>query len=565
MKIFFNFAAVISLLLLWQGVSISQVELVETDNTIYDFLQRMQIKKKIVGYNSANLPVSRSEVAGYLKQLIEKRNTLSQTDRDQLDYYNIEFENEVYGTVKKQSSLFSDFNFEKIFDDKKQKHLYVYKDSNATFYVDYIGSLSYRKSSGDSLGDHSVLLGEGGFGLRGTLYESVGFSLNALNGGRLSGDSADFLFARSTDKRIFANGNTDDFKIENFYDYFTGYLRYQTPSNWLGLSIGRYQVTQGSGFIDKLFLSDNSVPFDFGKIDLKYKALSYSFLYGSLRGDSMGVELNSKNIATHRLDVKLSEIIKFGFFESVIITNSSFSFTFLNPISLLTSAELNKASQGDIPNINNTLMGFDFELVPVKSLAFQGSLLVDDLDFSTLFTDSAKVSNKFGMQIGAYWADAFTVPDLNLKLEYTRLDPFVYAHKSNKAQYTHWDLPLGPALPPNSDQIAAALYYSFGSRVKAGLLFQHQRSGEGLVLDSLGNVVVNYGGNINVGAGESNVVPKFLAGNRVDRDIITFDLSWEPLRQFFFNFMFVHRLTNNVFEDRELNDDYFFATFKVNY
>jgi hypothetical protein len=565
MKRFFHFHAVVFLLLIFVNISNAQVELVETDNSVYDYLQRMQIKKKIIGYNSANLPISRSEVAGFLKQLLENRSALSQTDRDQLDYYNIEFENEVFGTVKKQSSLFSDFNFEKIFDDNKQKHLYVYKDSNATFYVDYIGSLSYRQSNGDSIGDHSILLGEGGFGVRGSLFESVGFSLNALNGGKLSGDSADFLFARSTDKRIFANGNSEDFNAEKFYDYFTGYLRYQTPSNWLGLSIGRYQVTQGSGFIDKLFLSDNSVPFDFGKIDLRYKALSYSFLYGSLRGDSMGVELNSKNIATHRLDVKFSEVIKFGFFESVIITNSSFSFTFLNPISLLTSAELNKASQGDIPNINNTLMGFDFELVPLRNLAFQGSLLVDDLEFSTLFTDSSKISNKFGMQVGAYWADAFTVPDLNLKLEYTRLDPFVYAHKSNKAQYTHWDLPLGPALPPNSDQVAAGLYYNFGSRLKAGLLFQYQRSGQGLILDSLGNVVINYGGNINIGTGESNVVPNFLSGQRVNRNIITFDVTWEPLRQFFLNFLYVHRMTDNVFESRTLNDDYFFATFKVNY
>lgn len=565
MKRFISFSVMFCALFIMQNVASAQVDLVELDNPVYSFLQRMQVKKKIEGYNSANLPLSGYDVGNFIRQLNDVRKTLSQTDKDLLDYYNIEFEKEVRGTVNKQSSLFTNFDLGKIFDNTKQKHLYVYNDSNVVFYADYYGSLSYRSSSGDSLGSRSILLGEGGFGVRGTLFNSVGFSLKAMNGAQLSGDSSDFQFARATDKRIFANGNTSDFENIKYYDFYTGYLRYQTPTNWLGLSIGRYQITQGTGFMDKLFISDNSVPFDFAKVDLKYKALSYSFTYGSLRGDSAGVELNSKNIANHRLDIKFSEIFKVGFFESIIITNSPFSFTFLNPISLLTSAELNKASQGDIPNINNTLMGFDFEIVPVRNLAFQGSWLIDDLEFSTLFTDSAKISNKFGIQFGTYWTDAFTVPDLTLKLEYTRLDPFVYAHKSNKAQYTHWNLPLGPALPPNSDQIAVGLSLNYGSRVKTSISYRHQRSGEGLVLDSAGNVVINYGGNINYGIGESNVVPKFLSGNRVNRDIITFNFSWEPIRQYFLNFMYVHRLTNNEFENRELTDDYFFATFQVNY
>ena len=307
-------SVVIIFLLTWQNIAFAQVELVETDNPVYSYLQRMQIKKKITGYNSANLPLSRYDIGNFLKQLNDVKSGLSSTDKDQLAYYNIEFENEVYGTIKNQYSLFSDFDIDKMFTDKKQKHLYAYKDSNATFFIDYIGSLSYRSSSGDSLGSHSIILGEGGIGLRGTLFNSVGFSLKANNGARLNGDSADYQFARMTDKTLFANGNAYDFNNDSFYDFYTGYLRYQTPSNWFALSVGRYQVTQGTGFMDKLFLSDNSVPFDFAKIDLRYKAVSYSFLYGSLRGDSLGVQLESQNIFTHTLDVKFSESFSAGFF-----------------------------------------------------------------------------------------------------------------------------------------------------------------------------------------------------------------------------------------------------------
>ena len=55
-----------------------------------------------------------------------------------------------------------------------------------------------------------------------------------------------------------------------------------------------------------------SVPKDFLKVNLniKYKALNYSFTYGSIDGDSVGVypyysarPLSSKNIATHNLNM----------------------------------------------------------------------------------------------------------------------------------------------------------------------------------------------------------------------------------------------------------------------
>ncbi|MBK7160634.1 MAG: hypothetical protein IPH77_19355 [Ignavibacteria bacterium] len=82
------------------------------------------------------------------------------------------------------------------------------------------------------------------------------------------------------------------------FDTFDGYLRYRTNKNWLALTVGRNPVYQGFGFIDRLFLSNNTVPFDFLKLDLAYKAVSYSFLYGSPRGDSLGIPLDAKNLST---------------------------------------------------------------------------------------------------------------------------------------------------------------------------------------------------------------------------------------------------------------------------
>jgi hypothetical protein len=237
----------------------------------------------------------------------------------------------------------------------------------------------------------------------------------------------------------------------------------------------------------------------------------------------------------------------------------------LNPISFLTSAEFNKASQGDNPDINNTMLGFDFLYLPAKNLSLQGSFLIDDLKFSTLFNSDSIVRNKFGYQAGFLWSDAFTIPNLDFKLEYTRLNPFVYSHSTNKSTYTNWDYSLGHVLPPNSDEIAAQLNFPVSSRLKLRLDYRFQRSADGFIRDANGNIIINYGGTINNSTAEQQSSPKFLKGNRKNRNILEFNLEFEPIKQYFINLNYVNKIFDNIFENRKLTDNYFTFGVKVDY
>jgi hypothetical protein len=215
---------------------------------------------------------------------------------------------------------------------------------------------------------------------------------------------------------------------------------------------------------------------------------------------------------------------------------------------------------------NNTLAGFDFELAPIKNITFQGTLLIDDLNLSTLYkSDSTSNDNKFGYQLGIFWADALSLPNVNLKLEYTRLDPFVYSHRSNKSSYTNWDMSLGHSLPPNSDEIALNLHYDVTNRIKFNFLYQFQRSGEGILIDSItGKLIINYGGNINRGDGDLYITKiNFLNGNRINRSIITFNLVFEPIKQYFVELKYQLRILNLKYLDRQVNESLYWATLRV--
>jgi len=539
----------------------AQVEYVQVNSPVYHYLERMLTMKVITGYNPAVIPISRGAVADFLKVIIANTNKISSTDKQILADFKVEFQYELTGELKKSTSFFN--NTDHFLSDDYQKYLYSYSDSNATLFLDGLASLSGRGSKGDSIGRNSIGLGELGFRVRGTLYDKVAYYLRASNGQKLWGDSSDVTFARNTDPKFYAQYKFQ-YEQRNF-DTFDGYLRYQTAGNWLALTAGRNPVYQGFGFIDRLYLSHNTVPFDFLKLDLAYKAVTYSFLYGSIRGDSLGTPLDAKNIATHRLDVSFGNNFRMGLFESVIISNSPFSFTFLNPISFLTSAELSKASQTGDNNANNSILGLDAFVMPVKNLAFQGSFLVDDLEFSTLFKENAQVTNKFAWQLGGLWSNAFTLPNLDMRIEYTLLEPYVYSHVSNKSTYTNWDLPLGHHLEPNSDEIAFRFNYDFTNRINLNLMYQFQRSANGIVTDSAGRVLVNYGGNRNNATGYSYSDPEFLKGNRINRSIITANFTWEFLRQFYIEFNYVHRAIDNIYQNVKFNDDYGFATIRIDY
>ncbi|MBS1514745.1 MAG: hypothetical protein JSS63_06920 [Bacteroidetes bacterium] len=542
--------------------SYAQVELVSPSHPVYDFLKRMQLEE-IIDYNSSQIPISRGEIGSFLLTVDNSKNKISSVDKKILGDFLNEFEYDLGRPVKEKiSSFFSGGDVKKMFSNDNQKYFYKYLDSNASFFVDGLSGYSYRRSSGDTLGSNTLNLSEIGLRFRGTLFNSVGFYLRASNGSKMSGDDKAVVFGRQTDPKLAASRK---FPTEGYFDSFEGYLRYQTKGNWLGLTVGREAMYQGFGYIDKLYLSNNTVPFDFINLRMQYKALRYSFTYGGLKGDSLGRDIPVKNIATHRLDVNFSPRFRMGFWEALITASQSFSFSNVNPLSFLISVDYNDVVNS---NPNNNLFGIDMEVQPVKNLALQGTMLVDEISLGAIFQPDKHIpaDSKFGWQFGTIWTNAFSVPNLTGAVEFTHLDPFVYTHRSLKTTYTNWGMPLGAKLSPNSDEIALKLSYNITQRVKLDLQYQFQRSAEGIVYDSLGNVVINYGGNINNGAGDNYTnSTTFLQGNRINRSIATAILRVEPLKQLFLDFKFVYNDINNIFESRKYNNNYFFATIRFDY
>ncbi len=549
------------LVALLHGGALAQRELVPTDHPVYHFLLRQQLEEHIQGFDWGMLPLSRKEVADFLRHLKADsvRVTLSETDQNTLSDYCVEFSWDIDRTDSLSEPLMPDWDFSGVLGDEKQKSLYAYADSSVNLVVDGLGDLDRRETWGDSLGRHFAQLGDLGVRIRGTFHDRLGFYLQATNGSLLAGSHTTALL----DNRLKANNRFNSPDV-SFYDFTKGYLRYD--ADWISVMAGREQILWGAGYADRAVFSDNTVPFDYVRLDLRSGNFHYAFLHGSLVGaDSTGHTLSSKYIAAHRVEFNAGRRVRIGFSEAVLYSLQPINFALLNPLTFLTSAELSTEMPQKEDNAHNTLLWLDVEVLPFKNVRVFGSMLVDDLKFSTLGkTDISGNSNKFGWQAGILLNDAFDIPTLVLTSEYTRINPFVLTHWTNYNSYTNWGLSLGPSVPPNTDEWLFQAEYAVTSRFAVRGTLRFQRSGEN-IYDANGNLIYDAGSNILLGQNHLVHPDIFLEGNRVNRTIGTLHAEWQPVRQYFVRADVMLRSMRYLAEDRTVRDAWVWLGIGVDY
>lgn len=541
-------------LLIPAGEASAQVENVPVSNQVYEFLNRMGVKGILPLYSNAMLPLSRRDVGEFLSEVAAKKEELSGAESGFLQKFMREFSHEINPPGEDAAVLLQD-GFKDLFT-QKEKYLYDYTDSTLSLYVEFLGSLEYRNVTGDSYGGTHVSLEEHGGRIRGTIKDRFGYFLEGTDG-TIFGDK---VFALS-DRRLAGS-----FKLRlpgsTNFDNTSAYLR--ADLNWFNIEFGRERLLVGTGYGDRLLLSDNAPAFDAIRIDAHYKSLRFVFIHGSLVQDSASfpgtiVEEppgSNKYLALHRVQLSLVNTLNFGVSEMTVYQRYSPEFAYLNPINFYKSAE---HSLGDR---DNSFLSFDLELFPWKGYKFYGAWLIDDIDFSRFGT--GWWGNEFGWQAGVYSTDAVGIPDLDADLEFTHVEPYVYSNRTSSNDYTNGSLGMGNHLEPNSDEWMAELSYRPCSSLRTWLNCARERHGENITVN--GVVVKNVGGNALQGhrSGDSEVAP-FLDGNLVRTDRLGLRAAYEPFTNFFITGSFEIRETKRYASGETLDDHLFTIQARVEY
>jgi hypothetical protein len=161
----------------------------------------------------------------------------------------------------------------------------------------------------------------------------------------------------------------------------------------------------------------------------------------------------------HHLDVNIAKCLNIGLFEGVIFGRPDhFEFGYLNPVIFYRSIEQQNGS------FDNAVAGLDVKANLKKTVQLYGQLLIDEFLLSEIKKNRGWWANKWGIQFGARYIDAFGINNLDLQLELNRVRPFTYSHNDSVANYTHYNQPLAHPLGANFKEFIGIARYQPASK-----------------------------------------------------------------------------------------------------
>lgn len=531
----------------------AQQENVPVDHPVYVFLKEMKVKNIAQNLHDDNPSMSRLEVKNHLDEINAKLDELSLTEKKLLKKFQNEFYDDKSDSTNTMQLFGKDAGFSQKYSDifsDKIKYTYAYRKDGANFYLNVLGRFLYGQNITPQQNNSELF--DIGFRFRGTLFDKLGYSLTVQKGG-ISGSQN---LATILDPRLKYNFKFVE-NIENIgnYDFTEGYLRYYTePVKDMRLSfqIGREKIKFGYGYGSKFVLSGDHPVLDFYKIDFNYGVFSFTSLHASTVGEfNQKHELNfTKYLAINRFKLYFQNAFEFGLGEGVVYSGRGFELAYMNPLAFYKFEEMS------LQDRDNGILWLDFQTHCFRNFELQGTFFLDDDPLGNL-QDFSSYINKTGYQFSAFWYSPFSISDLSVMMEYTRIRPFVYSHVNPKDTYTAFGQLLGHQIGPNSDEILTRATYNLNERIRFNIDYQYIRHGDN-IYDAQGNLILNAGGDPFV-TRRDDIDPNrfvFLDGERINTHIFTFGMKYEPFNKIIFDLVFREMMRKDVTKGTSNNTGY---------
>lgn len=473
---------------------------------------------------SFNKPIDKLLSSAKKIALAEKKNNLEGFDKEMLayiaSYYYPLFAYTNDKTLYRSDTLPFDNSMQWFGAALNRYHVFAYSDSVVRIMGDASGGARIGSIGESTFDRNNFLLGRLSARAMGTLGDNFGYMLDLSNGQRFNGLPSRIALTDPTLSR------TLKFNIESqqYFDRYIGYVQYQ--SEYLRIRYGRESFGWGYSPIENMVQSRNAPLMDGLMIDVPYKSVRFTSVHAGVDGlDAEGKPIIGKFIATHRLQVDPASWLSLAVSDMIVYSNRGVDFAYLNPLAFFVSTGLGTKQRSDF---DNSILAFEMALRPWSGAMLYGTIVADDIDFSTLRDTTVRGNNnKYAYQVGLSQFAMIASKPLVVTAEYARINPFTFSHRQVLNSWSHLGAPIGYSMQPNSDRISLQAKFWLSARNTIQLDMDYTRAGENY-LDSRGNLLVldtiawgvrtkvpvgNVGGDILRGDGDF-LPPPFDIGNR---------------------------------------------------
>jgi hypothetical protein len=302
--------------------------------------------------------------------------------------------------------------------------------------------------------DETLYLNTRGLTLRGKIANKIGFYTYITDN-----QEKDPFYVRdwvNKRKAVPGAGFYKQFK-QTGYDYFDarGYFTFNV-TKYINVAFGYDKNFIGNGY-RSMFLSNAGNNNLFLKLNTRIWKINYQNLFMELHsavipgGDQL---VPKKYAAMHHLDIAFTKWLNVGLFEGVIFgRRDRFDFGYLNPIIFYRSIELQNGS------FDNSVAGLDLKANFAKKFQLYGQLCLDEFLLSQITKSNGYWGNKWAIQAGAKYIDAFGISNLDLQAEINVVRPYTYSHNDSVANFTHYNQPLAHPLGANFEEFIGIARY----------------------------------------------------------------------------------------------------------
>jgi hypothetical protein len=356
-------------------------------------------------------------------------------------------------------------------NSKKPILRHFYKNRSDLFSVHtndfdlHINPVLYLGAGKDSERDDMLMINTRGVEVRGMVDQKVGFYTYLTDNQAVL---PSYIWDQMALNPVIPHeGFWKEYKDAKGVDFLQarGYITFEATRH-INVQFGHDRFFFGNGNRSLIF-SDHATPSLFFKGAVKVWKLNYTFLVNQMTADVAGNRsgLRSSNTgyptkftALHHLSLNVGKKLNIGVFEAVVFSEddslgTNFRIDYLNPIIFYRSIEQQNGST------DNVLLGFDFKWNAVRKLSFYGQFLLDEFVIDNIRAGNGWWANKFGIQAGGKWVDAFGISNLDLQGEINVVRPYTYSHNSNYGSYSNYRQPIAHPLGANFKEITGIIRY----------------------------------------------------------------------------------------------------------
>jgi len=435
-----------------------------SSHEIYPFLKRMEARGLLSDYRDAAKPISRRVLASHLRALEGSIERMTNVERDEYEFLKSEFNYEL-------SILAGDL-------EPSEIRWHVISESYPGGILNLEPNLQY---SFTKIGDDDLRLRGQGIKFYGYAFDDIGYYFNFVDF-REVGRAINAAKINTPDPGIVLTKGVDD-----AIEYNTTEVQLTFSVGAFNFSLEKMQNSWGPSRRGNLIFSNK--PPSYPQIKLRVPVTDWmDFIY--LHADLNSTILDStrsyytgsssltnffrpvdrlKYMAAHMIEFTPVRGVNMSLGESVVYSDRGPLLIYLIPIMFFKSAEHYNSDKDNVQWFAN------LDLTLVRNLNVYGSLFIDELNIDD-FLNPDKQRNQLGFTVGAQAYDLL-LNNLELVMEYTRINPWVYTHKYPAVQFTNNGYVMGNWMGQNADNLFLDLSYRPMRSLVLGGTFEVFRKG----------------------------------------------------------------------------------------